>query len=144
MINKNMNLIEKFTVNDKGYHPFLIRDGWQVAQLNSDENQKVENITRLDVHFQTDEVFLLLRGKVVLITATIKNDVPEFEVELMQKGVTYNIPKNTWHNIAMQDGSEVIIVEKSDTHLADFEFYDLTEAKRSELVKCVNQVGANK
>ncbi|PKQ64845.1 hypothetical protein BZG02_03055 [Labilibaculum filiforme] len=135
-----MSLIEKFEVKEEGYHPFLIREGWQVAQLNADENQKIENITRLDVHFHTDEVFLLLKGEVVLITASIQDNKPKYELELMQAGVTYNIPKNTWHNIAMQEGSEVIIIEKSNTHLADFEFHNLSENELVELRSKVSEI----
>ncbi len=135
-----MSLIETYTTTKEGYHPFLIREGWQVAQLNFDENQKIENITKLDVHFHTDEVFLLLKGEAVLITATIKDNTPEFELELMQAGITYNIPKNTWHNIAMKEGSEVIIVEKSDTHLSDFEFHNLSENEQMELRSRVREI----
>ena len=138
-----MSLIEKYEVKGSGYHPFLIRDGWQVAQLNSDENQRIENITKLDVHYQTDEVFILLKGKAILITATIIENNPKIELELMKPQITYNIPKNTWHNIAMEEGSEVIIIEKSNTHVSDFEFFNLTMGKRIELRKLVNEIFAN-
>jgi len=135
-----MSLIEKYKIKKEGYHPFIIRDGWQVAQLNSDENQKIENLSKLDVHFYTDEVFILLKGKAVLITATIEDNTPEYELELMQAGVTYNIPKDTWHNIAMWEGSEVIIIEKSDTHLSDFEFHHLSEYQQDELRNKVSDI----
>ncbi len=135
-----MSTIEKYSIKDEGYHPFLIRDGWQVAQLNSDDNQKIENITKLDIHHQTDEVFILLRGNVVLISATINNNnQPVLEVELMKSEITYNIPKNTWHNIAMEEGSEVLIIEKSNTHLSDFEFHQLTKEQQMELRKKVKE-----
>lgn len=138
-----MSRIEKYSIKEEGYHPFLIREGWQVAQLNYDNNQKVENITKLDVHYQTDEVFILLKGKAVLITATIDQDQPKLEMELMRPEVTYNIPQNTWHNIAMQEGSEVIIIEKSNTHLSDFEFFQLSNEKQIELRQKVNDIYAN-
>jgi mannose-6-phosphate isomerase-like protein (cupin superfamily) len=135
-----MGTIEKYSIKDEGYHPFLIRDGWQVAQLNSDDNQKIENITKLDIHHQTDEVFILLKGIVVLITATINNNnQPVLEVELMKSEITYNIPVNTWHNIAMKEGSEVLIIEKSNTHVSDFEFYQLTEEQQMELREKVKE-----
>ena len=138
-----MSIIEKYAVKEEGYHPFLIRDGWQVAQLNYDDNQKVENITRLDVHHQTDEVFILLKGEAVLITATINQGQPVFELELMKPGIIYNITQNTWHNIAMKKGSEVIIIEKSNTHISDFEFLPLTEEKQKELSRRVNEIYSN-
>lgn len=139
-----MSTIEKYKIKESGYHPFLIRDGWQVAQLNYDEGQKVENIYKLDMHNHTDEVFILLKGSAVLITATIDGSEPELEMELMQPEITYNIPQKTWHNIAMQEGSAVIITERSNTHVSDCEYYDLTEDKQLELRKRVKKFFANK
>ncbi len=135
-----MELIEKYNVKHAGYHPFLIRDGWQVAQLNYMADQEIRNIRKLDIHHLTDEVFVLLKGKVVLIGAVLENSVPKFEVELMKPNLTYNIPMGTWHNIAMTKGSEVLIIEKSNTHLGDFEFFPLTYKKMVELYNMVEMV----
>ena len=48
-------MIETYQIKENGYHPFLIREGWQVAQLNYMPEQHIDNITRLDVHHLTDE-----------------------------------------------------------------------------------------
>ena len=133
-----MKLIEQYQISDNGYHPFLIRDGWQVAQLNYTSEQEIGNIKKLDIHHLTDEVFILLKGTSVLIGAEIKEDQVEFEVELLKPFVTYNIPAGTWHNIAMEKGSEIIIIEKSNTHLADFEYFQLRKNKQEELKRIVN------
>lgn len=138
-----MALLEKYEIKKEGYDPFLIKEGWQVAQLNADESQGVENIVRIDIHYHTDEVFILTKGKAVLITAAIIDDKPVFELELMQQGVTYNVPVRTWHNIAMLEGSEVIIVEKDNTHLGDYEFFDLSTEKRNELINKVKELYNN-
>lgn len=135
-----MSLIEKYEIKKEGYHPLLIRDGWQVAQLNADSNQKAENIKKLDIHNHTDEVFVLTKGKAVLITAGLIDNEPIFELELMKPGITYNVPVKTWHNIALQKGSEVIIVEKENTHLSDFECFDLSKEKQNELIDKVNEL----
>lgn len=132
--------MEKYTIKERGYHPFLIRDGWQIAQLNYVEDFKVENIKRLDVHNNTDEAFMLISGVTVLITAKIVDEQPLFELERMMPGTTYNVPVKTWHNIAMQKGSQVIIIEKDNTHLGDFEFFDLSQLKRKELIEKVNKI----
>jgi mannose-6-phosphate isomerase-like protein (cupin superfamily) len=133
-------MIEKYEIKESGYHPLLISDGWQIAQLNYDINQKVENIMRLDIHNHTDEVFLLLKGRAVLITAKIDDNQPHFELEEMNHGVIYNVPRKTWHNIVMDKKCEVIIVEKSNTHQNDFEFFQLTEKNRQELRKRVDEL----
>jgi len=128
-----MKLIEQYQISDKGYHPFLIRDGWQVAQLNYMPEQQIGNIDKLDIHHLTDEVFILLKGKGVLIGAEIKGNNVDFEVELLKPNVTYNIPVNTWHNIAMSKNCEIIIIEKANTHKGDFEFFQLSQEKKKEM-----------
>ena len=128
-----MKLIEQYQISDNGYHPFLIRDGWQVAQLNYIPEQEIGNIEKLDIHHLTDEVFILLKGNAVLIGAEINGNDVDFKVELMLPHITYNIPVNTWHNIAMSQDCEIIIVEKSNTHEGDFEFFPLSKEKKQEM-----------
>ena len=134
-----MKLIEHYQISDKGYHPFLIRNGWQVAQLNYMPEQEIGNIEKLDIHHLTDEVFILMKGEAVLIGAAIKGNDVEFEIEMMKPNITYNIPVDTWHNIAMSKDCEIIIIEKSETHVADFEFFKLNSEKKNELETMVKK-----
>jgi ureidoglycolate hydrolase len=133
-----MESIEKYQTEESGYHPFIIREGWQVAQLNYMPEQHMDNINKLDIHHLTDEVFILLEGNAVLIAANINKDEVKFEATLLQPNVTYNIPKKTWHNIAMQEGCKIIIVEKSGTHIDDYKFHALTQSEQEELKDRVN------
>ncbi len=130
-------MIETFVVKDKGYHPVIIDNGWQMAHLNYTEEQDIEQITRLDVHLKTDEVFVLIKGNAILIAADIVHEEPLFEVKLMKPNTIYNIPQNMWHNIAMEAGSEVFIAEKSNTHIADCKHFELNERKQEELKSMV-------
>ena len=134
-----MSLIETYTHNSEGYNPFFIQVGWQVAQLNYSEEYNINNIFRVDVHYKTDEIFILTKGSAILISAKIKDDEIEFEPIRMQIGIVYNIPKNVWHNIAMKENAEVIIVEKDNTHLNDFEFYNLRDDQKERLIKSVKE-----
>lgn len=136
-----MEMIESYTITENGYHPFLIKDGWQLAQLNFTEEQHADQVQKLEIHRNTDEVFILVKGKAVLIiSALINKDSPIFEAELMKPEVIYNIPQNTWHNIAMEKGSGVLIVEKSNTHLCDVAYFPLDIEKRMELRKMVKEL----
>lgn len=128
-----MSLIETYATSEEGYHPFLIREGWQVAQLNYIESQHINNIDKIEVHHKTDEVFVLLKGKAVLITVTRTDGVLRFSTEVMKPHITYNIPKNVWHNIAMAKGSQVLIVEQSNTHLNDVDYIKLNTGQQQEL-----------
>jgi mannose-6-phosphate isomerase-like protein (cupin superfamily) len=134
--NKHMQeMIETYEHRSEGYNPFLIREGWQVAQLNYMDTQSLEGITKIDMHLLTDEVFVLLKGTAVLIAASESGDLLHFECVNMQPGITYNIPVNTWHNIAMDRDASVIIVERDATHLGDFVFRQLTPVEQNELRK---------
>ncbi|UII74752.1 hypothetical protein LV716_10795 [Flagellimonas sp. HMM57] len=133
-------MIESYEIKKSGYHPFLIRDGWQVAQLNYMSEQHIDAIMRLDVHRETDEVFILMKGHAVLIAAIIEGDSVKYEMELMHLNKTYNIPKNMWHNIAMTEDCELIIVEKSNTHISDCEHFDLNKEQYKELHKGVKDL----
>ena len=107
-----MKLLETYTIKESGYHPFLIRDGWQVAKLNYLEELHINNVDKIEAHHQTDEVFVLLKGKAVLTLAELQENNPIFEATLMVPNVIYNIPKKRWHNIAMEKESEVHWKEK--------------------------------
>lgn len=135
-----MQEIEIYRTEEGGYHPFLIREGWQVAQLNSDQNQEIDNIDKLEVHHHTDEVFVLLKGKAVLITGTYNSDEVTISSMLMEKARVYNIPAGTWHNIAMQENCEVLIIEKSDTHLNDCTYKSLSLDQKQNLYKKVKKL----
>lgn len=135
-----MKLIEEYRHEAEGYNPSLISDGWQAAFLNYAPAETLESIVKLDIHHLTDEVFVLLDGHSVLIAASIDNNEVKYDLVDMLPGVIYNIPKETWHKIAMQPGSKVCIVEKSNTHVSDFEFYDLSAEQMKELQDAVNQL----
>jgi mannose-6-phosphate isomerase-like protein (cupin superfamily) len=126
-------LIETYYTKENGYHPFFIRKHWQVAQLNYLPALSFETIERLDLHQHTDEIFVLTKGTAVLIAAVIQYSWVNFKCILMQPGVIYNIPINTWHNIAMDKNAEIMIVEKSNTHLGDCLYYPLTQPDKDKL-----------
>lgn len=126
-------LIERYTYDDPGYYPFLIRKGWQVAKLNYMPEQDMEGIQKIDRHNETDEVFVLLNGTAVLIGASVNGSDIKFECVNMLYGVTYNIPAGCWHNIAMQEDAELLIIEKDRTHIDDFEFIHLEGSTKKKL-----------
>lgn len=137
-----MELIQKYIHEGNGYCPSLISNGWQVAFLNYAETETLESIDKLDIHFKTDEAFVLLSGKAVLIAAKIENENISYDIINMKENVIYNIPVNSWHKIAMFPQSKVCIIEKQLTHIDDFKFYHLSpeqkERLRNEVHKCIH------
>lgn len=126
-------MIKTYYHTGEGYNPFLIREGWQVAQLNYLPKHGFDDIDDVEVHKSTDEVFILFKGQAVLIAVDL--DEMKFECVNMKPGVTYNISAGVWHNIAMNKEAEMIIVEKSFTHNHDCEHLPLDEKQRNRLYK---------
>lgn len=126
-------LIETYLHEGEGYNPFFIKDDWQVAQLNYVKEQDPVNISKIDMHLLTDEIFILLKGNAVLIGAVERDGVLIFECKKMLEGITYNIPLNTWHNVAIEKEASMIIVEKSNTHLGDVVYRKLSWKQEEEL-----------
>jgi ureidoglycolate hydrolase len=136
----NVKDIETFFHEGEGYNPFLISDGWQVAQLNFLPGHEPENIKRVEVHLQTDEVFVLIKGKAVLITVVDPDGDFVTKCTAMETGVTYNIPAGVWHNIAMDKNAQMIIVEKNNTHQNDVTYRVLNEHERNTLKTAMENV----
>ena len=133
-------LIEEYIHTGTGYNPFLIRNNWQVAQLNHVAGQGFQDIEKIDVHLNTDEVFILLKGRAVLIATERNEDKITFRMVRMKEGVTYNIPKMTWHNIAMSEDAQIIIIEDAHTHLGDFEYYFLSASQKEDMYEGIKEL----
>ena len=126
-------MIETYNYEGKGYHPFLIREGWQVAQLNYVEKHGLDDIDQIEVHNQSDEAFILFKGKAVLVEVQIEQEDIHFNCQYMKPGVTYNIPAGTWHEIAMDRDAEIIIIERANTHKQECSYSKLTESQKQIL-----------
>lgn len=119
-------LIETYSQAAEGYHPLLIRAGWQVAQLNYLPGLRISALRQMDRHLATDEVFISLKGAAVLIAAEETPAGLRFVALRMIRGVAYNIPAGRWHNIAMRPEDSVIIVERANTHREDCDCRKMT------------------
>ena len=67
-------MIETYFHSGEGYNPFLVREGWQVAQLNYLPGHGFDEIEQIEVHRETDEVFILFKGDAILIEAKPQKD----------------------------------------------------------------------
>ena len=83
---------------------------------------------------------MLLDGRAALIGAQVDDGGVAYEAGDMRPLCAYNIRRGVWHKIAMQPGSRVLIVENCNTHLGDFEFYDLSAEQIAALRETVVKV----
>lgn len=114
--NENLEIYEHL---GDGYEPTMHYGAWRVALLNYTE--KFDNITYLERHLGTDEVFVLLSGRAMLILGAEKQ-VVELERERI-----YNVRRGAWHAIKVTPDARVLIVENHDTCRENSEYQDLEE-----------------
>ncbi len=129
-----MPTIEEYTYSGSGYNPFLIRPGWQVAQLNYAPELSFGAISSVERHKTTDEVFIQFRGRSTLISAEEMADGLRLDAWPMKAGVVYNIPAGVWHAIAMRPEDVVFIVENPNTHVGDVEYRQLSPRESAHLM----------
>jgi mannose-6-phosphate isomerase-like protein (cupin superfamily) len=109
--------------NGVGYQPLVFSPDWQVALLNWEPLFERANLTEIERHNHSDEVFVLLHGQAVIFTRT--DDSALLAVE-MTPGIVYNVPRGVWHNLVATRDVAFIIVENRDTHLHDTEIRPIT------------------
>jgi hypothetical protein len=121
----NSGSLEIHEYNGAGYQPLVFSHDWQAAILNWEPIFDLANVREVERHNQTDEVFVLTRGKAVLFTI----DQQDMRVEVMKIGAIYNVLKGAWHNLLSTQEASWIIVENRDTHLHDCEFRPLSDVE---------------
>lgn len=123
--------IDIHTWTGEGYRPLVFSGEWQVAILNWEPIFDRAHLGEIERHNQTDEVFVLWRGRAAIFVAT------DTGVKLvnMSPGVVYNVPQGVWHNLIATRDASWIIVEDRDTHLHDTEIRQMTDWELDELHK---------
>lgn len=107
--------IESIEFQDKGYKPLVDYDKWRVAVLKYCEDLKIENITFMQKHDETDEVFVLLAGNCTLYCGGNGEKPDNIEAVKMEPFKIYNVKKGVWHNHTMDEPGQVLIVENQNT-----------------------------
>ena len=127
-------LLEVREHTTEGYRPLVDFSAWRVAVLNYSPELRPENITAMQRHNETDEVFVLLRGRCLLYIGAGESAVTQVYAEDMAPLKVYNVRKGVWHHHALSEDAMVLVVENRDTTYDNSPFCQLTEAQRREVV----------
>lgn len=92
-------LLEVRDYTKEGYSPVVDYDAWRVAVLNYSNDLLFENITAMQRHNETDEVFVLLRGRCILFIGEGEEKVTDIFAENMQQFI---LDTKTFSMIPMQ------------------------------------------
>lgn len=97
------------------YEPLIDYEGWRVAVLAYCENTTIDKIKTMQKHDETDEVFVLVRGKCALITGGNAEEPGQPEFTSLQPHKAYTIKKGFWHEHVLDEEGIVLIIENSNT-----------------------------
>ncbi len=109
----------------EGYKPVVDFNCWRVAYYNSNHNMKKEEITYLEKHLESDEIFVLLEGKALLITGGKKDKPSKPKIYKMEKNKVYNVKKGVWHTVLMKKNTKILIVENKNTSKKNSEYFNI-------------------
>ncbi len=133
-------LLEIKTYNKEGYRPVIDYDSWRVAILNYCDELLPENITKLQRHDETDEVFVLLKGKCILFLGEGEEEISEIYTQSMEPFKLYNVKKSVWHSHTLSEDAMVLIVENKDTTDANSPEIELSKSQRKKLIELTDNL----
>jgi hypothetical protein len=112
-----------------GYQPLVFSAGWQAALLNWEPAMDLASLSEIERHNQTDEVFVLWRGRGALFISTDEG----MTLLEMKAGEVVNVRRGTWHGVLADRQASWVIVEGRDAHLNDTEIRKMDQAELASL-----------
>lgn len=128
------SLLEVHNCRDEGFHPQVDFAGWRVALLNYIEHLRPENLKDMQRHDETDEVFVLLKGRCILFLGDGADEAGEIHAVDMAPNTLYNVKRGTWHNHTLSDDASVLVVENLGTTLENSPFCQLSPEQTAGIV----------
>lgn len=125
------SLIEISEYMGEGYRPLVDYGEWRVAILRYADELRPENITTLDRHNETDEVFVLLAGRCILFVADDEGGIHAVDMQPLK---LYNMKKGVFHSHTLSEDASVLVVENRDTSEKNSEKMVLSAAQREVVV----------
>jgi len=119
----------------EGFQPLVAFNGWRVAILNYLDDIHPERNNTMERHTETDEVFVLTKGKGVLIIGGNGSQVDAIHSQTLEIGKICNVRRNTWHTILLSRDASVLIVEKRDTGEPNSEYTSLSAEPCRQIMK---------
>lgn len=134
MTSENSALLEIHQHEGLSYKPLVDFGGWRVAVLNFSPDLLPKNLTRMQRHNETDEVFVLLQGQCILFVGEGQESVTRIHAENLQPGKIYNVKQAVWHTHALSPDAKVLVVENRDTTYDNSPFAPLSAEQHQTLV----------
>ena len=118
----------------EGYRPCVDYGRWRVAILRHILELDISNIHFMERHLETDEVFVLLDGRCILLIGEGEEEIEKIHAVDMASQKIYNVKKGVFHTHTLSRDAVVLIVENKDTGLNNSERIPLLADQRREIL----------
>ena len=133
-------LLEVRQHDDPGYQPLVDFETWRVAVLNFAEELRPENLTNMQRHNETDEVFVLLKGRCILFLGEGEEEVTRIHAQPLEPNKIFNVKRAVWHHHTLSEDAMVLVVENRDTTYDNSPFCDLSTAQQKKIQNLSRQL----
>lgn len=124
------SLCENLDCGPAGNSPLVDHGSWRVASLRPVFPVPAEQLEVVERHTDSDEVFVLLEGNVVLVIAMCGAMPGPIQALRMAQRKLYNMRRDTWHTALLGRDSVVLVVENRDTGAANTQRARLSPSQR--------------
>jgi hypothetical protein len=138
-VSMDESLLEIRDFGGAGFKPLIFFDGWRVAILRFSDDLKPDCIRSMERHIETDEVFVLLCGRGILILGGNGSRCEGAEPQPMEIGNIYNVKRFAWHTILLSRDASVLLVENLDTDKHNSEYDKLSAGQRARIMEVARQ-----
>ena len=126
--------ILNYTFEGEGMQRVFENEKWTVGIKNWKPANDITGIDCLERHNKTDELFVLIAGSCTLIYANETENGLDIGTVKMEPNKVYNIPATLWHNTITKKDTKMILIEDSNTSMANSDIYNLS-AEQIEVIK---------
>ena len=133
------SLLEIQDYDGAGFKPLIFFGGWRVAILRYLDDLQPDRIASMERHTETDEVFVLLRGRGTLILGGNGIKSEDAVSQPMEIGRLYNVKRLAWHTILLSHDASVLLVENHDTDKHNSEYDELSAEQRAKITGLAKQ-----
>lgn len=123
------------TYEGEGYRPLVDFGDWRVAYLRFIDELIPENITKMERHLETDEVFVLLNGEAVLFIGDGDKHLDRVSFIKLEPHKVYVVEKSTWHACVLDSDAIILLVENQDTGLDNTEYIQIDKLTKKYIVE---------
>lgn len=128
------SLLETHTHEESAFLPLVDFGDWRVAMLNFVHHLLPQNLKDMQRHDETDEVFVLLKGRCILFVGDGQEEAGTIHAADMVPLTVYNVKRGTWHNHTLSEDASVLVVENRETTEKNSPFCQLTPEQTQSIV----------